>query len=77
MRVAAIQMNSGADVGVNLELAERLLAEAAADGVELAVLPENFAIMGERGRDKVNHAESHSSRPIQEFLAMVTLRHKM
>ena len=77
MRVAAIQMNSGADVAENLELAERLLADAAADGVELAVLPENFAIMGHRGRDKVAHAEQPGSGPIQEFLATISLRHKM
>ena len=32
MRVAAIQMSSGADVGANLETAGRLLAEAAGDG---------------------------------------------
>ena len=32
MRVAAIQMNSGSDVAANLDLAGRLLAEAAADG---------------------------------------------
>jgi predicted amidohydrolase len=33
MRVAAIQMNSGADVDANLKLADRLLADAAADDV--------------------------------------------
>ena len=45
MRVAALQMNSGPELATNLELAGRLLAEAAADGCELAVLPENFALM--------------------------------
>ena len=57
MRVAAIQMNSGPDVEANLELADRLLGEAAADGCVLAALPENFALMPERGRDKARHAE--------------------
>ena len=50
MRVAAIQMNSGPDVGANLERADQLLGEAAADGCVLAVLPENFALMPERGQ---------------------------
>ena len=56
MRVAAIQMNSGSDVGANLDLANRLLGEAAADGCVLAVLPENFALMPERGKDKAKVA---------------------
>ena len=69
MRVAAIQMNSGSDVTANLELAGRLLAEAAADGCTLAVLPENFALMPERGRDKARHAEEAGDGPIQAFLS--------
>ena len=77
MRVAAIQMNSGADVSANLELADNLLADAAADGVQLAVLPENFAMMGQKGRDKVAHAEQHGSGPIQEYLATASRRYKM
>ena len=36
MRAAAIQLNSTADVGRNLEAAERLVRAAAADGAELA-----------------------------------------
>ena len=69
MRVAAIQMNSGPDVGANLELAERLLGAAAADGCRLAVLPENFALMPERGRDKARYAEEPGAGPIHDFLA--------
>ncbi len=74
MRVAAIQMNSGASVSANLELAERLLQEAAADDVELAVLPENFAFMGRKGRDKNAHAEQPGTGPIQDFLAATSAR---
>ena len=68
MRVAAIQMNSGADVARNLDLAGELLADAAAQGCKLAVLPENFALMPERGRDKSAHAEQPGEGPIQAFL---------
>jgi nitrilase len=75
MRVAAIQMNSGPDVGANLELAGRLLAEAAADGCVLAVLPENFALMPERGKDKAQHAEEPGDGPIQDFLAVAAAQH--
>lgn len=66
--VAALQMNSGADVSQNLALAGRLLGEAADAGSVLAVLPENFAFMGARGRDKLQHAEELGTGPIQDFL---------
>jgi len=75
MRVAAIQMNSGADVGVNLRLADLLLGGAVDDGCGLAVLPENFALMPERSRDKALHAETPGEGPIQAFLAEAAKRH--
>jgi len=69
MRVAAIQMNSGADVDKNLQAADRLLEDAAADGCKLAVLPENFALMPLKGRDKAAFGEQPDDGPIQRFLA--------
>lgn len=77
MRVAAIQMNSGADVALNLALADRLLGDAAADGCGLAVLPENFALMPTRARDKTMHAEQPGTGPIQDFLAAAARRHSV
>ena len=77
MKVAAIQMNSGADVGRNLELAAQLLGDAARDGCALAVLPENFALMPERGRDKALHAERPGEGPIQDFLRETAAQHGM
>ena len=44
-RFAAIQMVSGRSLDENLETAARLLKQAAEEGAELAVLPENFALM--------------------------------
>lgn len=75
LRAAAIQMNSGADVGANLDLAGRLIGAAAADGCGLAVLPENFALMPRRARDKAKHAETPGEGPIQSFLAETATRH--
>jgi nitrilase len=75
MRVAPIQMNSCADVARNLQVAERLLGEAADDGCSLAVLPENFALMPRKSRDKARHAEEPGDGPIQTFLAAAALRH--
>ncbi len=77
MRVAAIQMNSGADVAANLKLADSLLAEAAADDCTMAVLPENFALMPVRGRDKATVSEAAGEGPIQTFLSQAALRHGM
>ncbi len=67
-KVAAMQMNSSANLAQNLSVAGRLLGEAAADGCVLAVLPENFAFMGVRHRDKLEVAEANGIGPIQDFL---------
>lgn len=67
--VAAVQMNSGTSVDRNLEVAGRLLARAREAGAELAVLPENFALMPASERDKLRLAEEPGRGPIQEFLA--------
>ena len=77
MRVAAIQMNSGSDVDINLQAADGLLRDAASDNCGMAVLPENFAIMGQRGRDKTAVAEEPGSGPIHDFLAAAAQRYKL
>jgi nitrilase len=77
VRVAAIQMNSGAELAQNLQLAGQLLSDAALDGCTLAVLPENFALMPERGRDKSKHAEQPGTGPIQAFVSECAARHGM
>ncbi|MBA3809876.1 MAG: carbon-nitrogen hydrolase family protein [Solirubrobacterales bacterium] len=46
MRVAAVQLSSGADRLANLAVAERLVRAAAADGASLIVLPEKWTAMG-------------------------------
>lgn len=69
VKVAAVQMNSGPDPRRNLESAGRLLAQAAAECCVLAVLPENFPIIGVRKEDKLECAEALGSGPIQAFLA--------
>jgi nitrilase len=68
-------MVSGADVGANLEAAGRLIGEAAGRGARLIVLPENFALMGHREKDKLAHAEPDGDGPLQAFLAAAAARH--
>ena len=47
IRAAAIQLNSTGDVRRNVETAERLVRDAAADGAELVVLPEKWNVLGD------------------------------
>ncbi len=64
-------MNSGPDVAHNLSVAGQLLSEAAAAGAVLAVLPENFAIMGAREADRLAVAERPGAGPIQDAMAQL------
>ena len=73
--MAAIQMVSGPGVAENLAAAAELLARAAAGGARLAVLPENFALMGRGENDKVRVREAEGEGPIQAFLAEQAARH--
>ena len=69
MKVAAIQMVSGAEVPGNLDAAAELLARAGASGAELAVLPEYFCGMGFSDVDKLKFQETPGAGPIQDFLS--------
>ena len=69
MQVAAIQMVSSADVQDNLQQAHALLVQAAAQGAELAVLPEYFCLIGLSDADKLAIQEPFGKGPIQQFLA--------
>ena len=46
LRAAAVQLNSTADRQPNLDAADRLTRAAAADGAQLVVLPEKWAVLG-------------------------------
>ncbi|EKD73068.1 MAG: hypothetical protein ACD_45C00473G0022 [uncultured bacterium] len=76
-RVAAIQMNSGHHVQKNLVTAEKLIAEAAAQGAQLIVLPEMFAVMAMDQVDKIKMGETLDNGPIQAFLSQQALRHRV
>lgn len=61
-------MTSAPEVEANLATARGLLERARAEGATLAALPENFAIMGRKEKDKVAVAETPGEGPIQAFL---------
>lgn len=69
MKIAAIQMVSSANVQGNLDTARQLLQKAAAQGAELAVLPEYFWLLGFKDTDKLPFAEQPGSGLMQDFLA--------
>ena len=73
--VAAIQMISSPSVDDNLATARRLVAQAAAGGAMLVVLPEYWAIMGRQETDKLAHAEQPGSGPIQDGMAQMARQH--
>lgn len=75
MKVAAVQMVSTPRVEDNLASAGRLLAQAAAEGCELAVLPEYFCLMGRQDTDKLAVREAAGEGPIQAFLASAAREH--
>lgn len=69
MKVAAIQMVSGASVPANLQRAAALLRQAAREGAELAVLPEYFCLLGHKDTDKLAVQERLGEGDIQRFLS--------
>ena len=77
MKLAAVQMVSGPELGPNLEATARLVAEAAQAGARLAALPENFYLIGRHETDKVKLAEADGHGPIQQFLSDLSKRLKI
>jgi len=69
LRVAALQMVSGMDVELNLREAANLLEQAAQNGAQLCVLPENFALMGKQDSAQLAIREIPGHGRLQDFLA--------
>jgi deaminated glutathione amidase len=57
LRVAAVQLNATEDVDRNLETADRLTRQAAAQGAQLIVLPEKWNVLG-RSEVMEQHAQT-------------------
>ena len=77
VRVAAVQMVSGASVSANLDAAGRLVAEATDAGAGLVALPEYFCLMGRKDTDKVDAREAIGHGPVQDFLRETAVRHRV
>ena len=77
MKVAALQMVSSTSLQANLDTARQLLARAADQGAELAVLPEYFCLLGWKDTDKLPFAEPHGTGLIQDFLSQCAVDFKL
>ncbi|MBK7815468.1 MAG: carbon-nitrogen hydrolase family protein [Rhodocyclaceae bacterium] len=75
MKIAAVQMISGPEVGPNLDTAGRRIAEAAAAGARLVALPEYFPLIGATDEARLAARETPGAGPIQAFLAAAAARH--
>jgi len=67
-RIAALQMISGPSVSQNLAIAEGLVADAALQGAQLALLPEYFPVIGSDAQ-RLRARELFGQGPIQDWLA--------
>lgn len=77
VKIAAVQMVSTPVVEENLATASRLIAQAAAQGAQLVLLPEYWPIMGMKEADKVGRAEQFDAGPIQRFMAQIAREHRI
>lgn len=75
--VAAIQMVSTPIVEENFGVARRLIAQAAAQGAKLVLLPEYWPVMGMHESDKLTLAERYPDGPIQHFMSTMAQQHRI
>lgn len=76
-RAAVVQLNTSASIKDNLALLEPFFLEAAKAGVQLLVLPENFAFMGAHEHDKLAVAEEAGTGVIQETITALAKRFRL
>lgn len=77
---AVAQLCSNDEIGANLATCERLAAQAADRGSQLLLLPECFAYLGERERDKFSIAETldeASPGRVLSTIQKIASRHQM
>lgn len=75
LKVAACQLGSGEDLDRNLEEVESVLDQAAADGVDLAVLPESLDFLGDIS-EAFDHAAPLDGR-VGQLIAAKAKQHGM
>lgn len=74
LKVAAVQMVSSSDWQYNLQRAEVLVGQAAADGAKLVCLPENFATFGVPDYLQLAAQEQTAAGPVRQHMAALAAR---
>lgn len=75
VKVAVVQMVSGREPQLNLETAAKLVGEAAAQGAQLVVLPENFAVYNPVDLPSLAEVAGDTSARFQSFLSKLAMQH--
>lgn len=75
LRIACLQMNSSSNVDANLDYIQGELRKAYDLGVKIIQLPENYAQMPARRRDR--HIETAEQGRVQEFVRQTALQYEM
>jgi deaminated glutathione amidase len=73
--LAAIQMVSTPDPAENMKSAALRIAEAAAAGASIVLLPEYWPLLGFADTDKLAHAEHPGQGPLQAFMSAQAREH--
>lgn len=77
MKVACLQLNSGDNLSDNLGNIAQLLRRAAAQGVELVALPENFAFMHPDFGRKQQFARQECPETVLPFLVAAARKYRL
>jgi deaminated glutathione amidase len=77
MKVAAIQMISGTDSSINVQVALKYIALAAKQDCELIALPEYFCLLGARDTDKLDISEDFGCGPVQDAIRQSARDHSV
>lgn len=75
VKAAVVQMVSGREPLLNLETAGRLIGDAAKDGAQLVVLPENFAVYNPVDLPSLAETAGDTTAPFQAFLSRTAKQH--
>lgn len=76
IRAAIVQLVSGLDLKRNLESVEHWISQASAEGADLIVLPENFALMESPQLQELGSQEGDSGGPVRQRLASLAREHQ-
>ncbi|STX51126.1 nitrilase [Legionella busanensis] len=77
VKVAVIQMTSSSSITANISIVEKYLQEVVDQGINLVVLPENFAFMGIKETDKLAIAEEFGSGLIQDSISRLAKEYNL